>query len=342
MTDAPRILFLADFGARVGGGHVMRCLALAGALIADGAQCAFAATAEVAAVLDAFAPPGVQRLAVPGGKPAALAAQAAEAARAWGAQAAVIDHYGAGLDEERVLREAVGGLLAIDDLGRAHDADLVLDSNLERSAADYPGLEVLAGPAFALVRPEFARLRDATLAARAQNPAVRHVLLSLGLTDPGGFTSRVAEALLPELGDVVLDVAVGRIAPILPVLVTLVARCANLRLHVETPAMALLIAQADIAVGGGGSSLWERCVLGAPSVTVVLAENQGWNTTAAAAAGATVALDANAGDFIPRLSDSFIRLRDDAELRAGVSRAAAALCDGLGAERVAEQVLALV
>jgi spore coat polysaccharide biosynthesis predicted glycosyltransferase SpsG len=144
------------------------------------------------------------------------------------------------------------------------------------------------------------------------------------------------------MGDRWLDVAFGANAPSIPELQALTARYHNLRIQVETPTMALLTSQADIAIGGGGSSVWERCVLGAPSVTIVLADNQAENTAALAAARATVALDANGGDFESRLIESFRRLRDDHALCAGVGGAAAALCDGQGARRVAERVLALV
>ena len=43
------------------------------------------------------------------------------------------------------MRTAVGRLLVIDDLRRGHLCDLVLDPNLGRKAADYPGVESLTG-----------------------------------------------------------------------------------------------------------------------------------------------------------------------------------------------------
>src|SRR5262245_45136477 len=118
MAAPPRILFVADAGPAVGGGHVMRCLTLAGALRRAGAECAFAATPEAEAVLDGFAAPEIRRFKAPSGDPAALCVLAAQAAKTWGAGFAALDHYGAGAEADGLLRAAAGRLLAIEDLRR--------------------------------------------------------------------------------------------------------------------------------------------------------------------------------------------------------------------------------
>jgi UDP-2,4-diacetamido-2,4,6-trideoxy-beta-L-altropyranose hydrolase len=293
MSAPPKVLFVADAGREVGGGHVMRCLTLAGALKRRGAECAFAATAEAAAILDGFAGPKMRRFPAPAGDPAALCALAAQAARTWGAGFAVLDHYDAGPDEDAVLRGAAGRLLVVEDLRRRHDCDLVLDSNLGRAASGYPGAEALVGPGFALVRPGFAHARDAALTRRRAGGEVRSVLVSLGLTDVGAITGRVVTALLPVLGERRLEVVVGKGAASLPDLQALAERDVRIGLHTDVKDMERLVAEADLAVGAGGSSAWERCVLGLPSVTVILADNQRENSTALAAAGASVALEVN-------------------------------------------------
>lgn len=338
MRRPAKILFVADAGPRVGGGHLMRCLTLAGALARAGAECGFMATAEAAAVLDAFAGESVRRFPAPSTGPSVLTALAGQAARTWGADVAVIDHYGLGIEADGALRAAAGRLLAIEDLRRVRDCDLLLDSNLGRSERDYPGAAVLAGPAYALVRPEFAAARPAALARRAEGGAVARVLVSLGLTDVGAITGRAVDALLPVLGDRRLDVAVGAGAPSLAKLQALADP--RITLHVDTHDMAGLIAAADLAVGAGGSSAWERCVLGLATVTLILADNQRENTSALAAAGAAVALDVNAA-LDARLAEAVSALATDAPRRAAMSEAAAALCDGEGADRVAERMLGL-
>ena len=81
-AEAPRVLFLADGGPEIGGGHAMRCLTLAGALADGGAACAFVAHPGVAQILETFAAPSIEILVAPAfhcsASPAAAASIAAE------------------------------------------------------------------------------------------------------------------------------------------------------------------------------------------------------------------------------------------------------------------------
>lgn len=334
-----RILFLADAGPRVGGGHVMRCLTLAGALRDRGAACAFIATPEVNRLLAAFAGPDIERLQGIGEDAEALVRAGLTAIGDWDASWVVTDHYGVSAAQEGRLRRSAGRLLAIDDLRRGHDADLILDSNLGRAPADYPGAEVLAGPAYTLIRPAFGDLRRIALMNRSVQTGVGRVLIAMGLTDLDGITARALRAILPVLGDRQADVVLGGGAAGLDEVLRLAHGDRRIEVHVDTRAMSALTAAADLAIGAGGSSTWERCCLGLPAVTVVLADNQKANAEALEAAGATLALNAADADFDACLAEQFQALcADDARLKAMAS-AAAGLCDGQGAVRVAARLL---
>lgn len=337
MTEPPRVLFLADAGPAVGGGHVMRCLTLATALEAAGARCAFAATPAAEAVLAAFAP-DMARLAMKAAGPAAQAKRVAALAADQGARLVVLDHYGLDAAAEAVVMASGATVLAMDDLRRAHACPMVLDSNLGRSEADYPGRGVFAGPDWALVAGPFAALRGMARARRAGGGPVRRVLVSLGLTDVGGITGRVVDALGALPRDVAIDVALGDGAASLPGLQAMAAAGAPVSLHVNTRDMARLMLEADLAVGAGGSSLWERCTMGLPSVSLILAPNQRENTEAAAAAGATAAIEAEGLDEVAGAAAHLIA--DEAARRA-VAQAASELCDGGGAARLARELITL-
>lgn len=320
MTAHSRILFVCEASPELGGGHVMRCLTLALALQAEGADCVFLNGTGVARILTAFAP-GMPRTDD----------------RA--ADLVVLDSYRMGRDVEDEWRERARALAVIDDLARPHHAELVLDPSFGRHASDYEAPKVLAGPDYALVRREFAEARAEALARRGG--PVRRALVALGLTDVGGITGRVVQALLPVLDGIGLDVVVGSGAFSLPALRTL-AEAGRIALHVDSQDMAGLMARADIAIGAGGASVWERACLGLPAITLIVADNQRDLAMRLDGAGVTLALDARWPGLEARLVEMWARLAGDEALRLGLSRTSAALCDGMGAGRAATALLSLL
>jgi UDP-2,4-diacetamido-2,4,6-trideoxy-beta-L-altropyranose hydrolase len=331
-VTGPRILFVVDAGPEVGGGHVMRSLTLAQALQAEGAQCAFAGPPAAAEILDAFAPDTPRRIAA---DPAAAVGREAF-------DAIVFDHYGLSEPDHAALAKG-RPTLVIDDLAnRPIGGDLVLDSGPARKAEDYLGLapenaRLLLGPQFAPVRPEFAALRAATLDHRGG--PVRRVLVAMGLTDVGGITARIVERLRPKIPTVALDIVLGAGAASLPGLARIARRDERLSLHVDTPDMANLTADADLAIGAPGSSTWERCVLGLPSLLVALADNQRPAARTLAERDAALAVDIADPEFEAAFDRALSRLLRDEALRRRLSEASAGICDGLGAARVAEAFL---
>ena len=344
MSILPRILFLADAGPRVGGGHVMRGLTLAQALEAQGAACTFLVTPPGKTLIQAFG----------GGTPfvetdditlAELIECAAEVARDH--DAVVIDHYGLSALDHLAIADG-RPTLVIDDLAdRPLAADLVLDSGPARQAEDYEDLveletQLLLGPDYAPVRPAFPALRREALARRAGAAPVRRILVSLGLTDLDGITGRVVDLMLPITGDATLDVVLGSGAPSLHRLRGLAIHEPRLVLHVDSQDMPRLTLDADLAVGAGGSTSWERCVLALPTLLLVLAANQREASQALVEADAVVALDVADRAFDTAFVAELRRLLDDPLLRDRLSSASAAVCDGRGAARVAARFLALL
>jgi UDP-2,4-diacetamido-2,4,6-trideoxy-beta-L-altropyranose hydrolase len=259
--------------------------------------------------------------------------------------AIVFDHYGLAEPDHRALA-AGRPTLVIDDLAdRPLGGDIVLDSGPGRKAGDYLGLtaddaRLLLGPAFAPVRPEFAALRERALSWRGE--PVQRILIAMGLTDVGGVTARMVERVRPKIQNVEVDIVLGAAAPSLPGLEKVARRDSRLSLHVDTPHMARLTAEADIGVGAAGSSTWERCVLGLPSLMVILADNQRAAARTMAEAGAALVTDIADAAFEADFDRALMRLLRDAELRRDLAHKSAEVCDGLGADRVAEAFMRLI
>jgi spore coat polysaccharide biosynthesis predicted glycosyltransferase SpsG len=103
--------------------------------------------------------------------------------------------------------------------------------------------------------------------------------------------------------------------------------------------MAQLMAESDLAIGAAGSTSWERCSQGLPSIISVVADNQNLIADALETAGAARTFVTD--DAMPALRTVIAELADDPRELSKMSRCAANVSDGGGSIRVATAVDAL-
>jgi UDP-2,4-diacetamido-2,4,6-trideoxy-beta-L-altropyranose hydrolase len=113
------------------------------------------------------------------------------------------------------------------------------------------------------------------------------------------------------------------------------------RLHVEVEAdtVAALMAAADLAVGAGGGTSWERCCLGLPTVVLETAANQRAVVRALVERRAAVFAGEPSSVSVQAVAGVLRRLALDVGSRARMARAAAQVCDGRGVARVLDAAL---
>lgn len=309
-----RVTFRADASHEIGSGHVMRCLALADALSADGAECSFI-TREHTGDLNTFIKSKgytvysfpissienhVQRESLLsaekdnvfsskstygswlGTLPRHDASQCLEILHRTIPDWLVVDHYALDSSWESMLRNNCNKLMVIDDLAnRKHDCDLLVDQTLNRNAEEYRDLvpsscHLLCGSHYALLRPEFSELREYSLKRRKRGP-FKKILISLGGVDKDNLSGLVLEWLssysLPE--DITITIVLGEKAP----WINKIEKQVKLmpwptELIVGTSRMASLMADSDLAIGAAGTTAWERCCMGLPSIVFIQASNQ--------------------------------------------------------------------
>lgn len=356
-----KIGFRTDASLQIGSGHVYRCLTLADALATRDATCVFICRPHDGNLMELILERGHSVIAL--GAPEETqtgterpdtwlgtdwqtdAGQTHAALSSTSLDWLVVDHYAIDARWEQMLRPACARLMVIDDLAdRPHDCDLILDQSLGRVPGDYAGLlpawaVVLLGPDYALLRPDFAALRPESLARRVK-PKLRRILVTMGGVDKDNVTAQVLDALdasmLPD--DLSITVVMGIHAPWLT---QLRERAAAMRLPTKVlfgvSDMARLMAESDLSIGAGGTTTWERCTLGLPSVTVVLGDNQLSIAKTLEQAGCTISAydKAECGREIRALLG-----RDDlTEVLARMSQSAARITDGIGANRVVERMV---
>jgi UDP-2,4-diacetamido-2,4,6-trideoxy-beta-L-altropyranose hydrolase len=362
---AQKIAFRVDASLLMGSGHVMRCMTLADALTTQGTQCHFISHAHPGHLLELIRQRGFAVTALPVELPPPANTQVAserpkEPVHApwlgcdWQTDAEqtstilatlqpnwlVVDHYALEQRWETALLPHYKKLLVIDDLAdRQHKCDLLLDQNLGRQPQDYgnlvpPHCKVLTGPQYALLRPEFAALRAYSL-QRRQQPVLKQVLITMGGVDQPNATGQVLQAIkgcaLPE--DCCISVVMGLQAPWLQ---QVRAQAQDMpwptEVLVNISDMAQRMADSDLAIGAAGSTSWERCCLGLPTLLVVLADNQ--------RLGAQALQEAQAALLIGDMSDIAMQL--PLAINASASRhrlqemstATAKVTDGRGVDKV--------
>jgi len=203
----------------------------------------------------------------------------------------IVDHYALDMRWEGQMRPFTGKIMVIDDLAdRPHDCDLLLDQNLYKGLERrYDGLvpdhcERLLGPRYALLRPEFAAARK-TL--RHRDGRVRRIFIFFGGNDLSNETAKALEAIrLLNRSEIAVDVVVGASNPKGDQIREICQRMPNTCFHLQVGNMAELMVLADLAIGAGGTTTWERCCLGLPTLALVLADNQREVVEAMSAAGA--------------------------------------------------------
>lgn len=247
----------------------------------------------------------------------------------------ICDHYGLGAAWERAVRAVGARVMAIDDIGRTHDCDVLLDQNyyseLSEQYAGSAAGAMLLGPNFALLRPEFAALHDTV---RPREGHVRRLLLCMGGSDAADATSAALDAIeQADIAVIALDIVIGAGHPGRE---AIAARCdanPNWTLHIQTSDLPSLMAAADFAIGAGGTMTWERCAVGLPTLAVELAPNQREVLREASRAGLLYYCDE------PLTSGSLARhlgaLAVNSGLRHHLSLRSLSVTDGRGAARVA-------
>lgn len=360
-----RIVFRCDAAHRIGSGHVMRCLTLAGYLRQRQAECLFICREHSGHLLTSIREQGFVVLALPAPAEHTLAdlqpgpahadwlgvSQDRDAQDCLAALATanmltapidwlVVDHYALDRTWERLLRPHCRRLMVIDDLAdRPHDCDLLLDQNLGRTPADYaeylPPLAIrLTGPRYALLREEFSAWRVASL-ARRPNRQLEHLLIALGGVDQDNLSGQLLTQLehceLPA--GCRITVVLGRNAPHLAALRQQASQLSRpCQVLAGIANMAEVLASCDLAVGAAGSSAWERVALGVPTLLFILAENQREGAAALVEHGLAIALTGP-----EQLADGIAAYTQQAaQLQQNLNPAA--LIDGQGCARVVQRL----
>ena len=191
----------------------------------------------------------------------------------------VVDSYAIDVIWEDKLRPYSKKIMVIDDLAnRRHDCDILLDQNLYKNMNNrYVGLvpsdcTLFLGPQYALLRQEFYEARKRL---KNRSEKLKNIVVFFGGVDATNETMKSLKALaIIDSSQFNIDVIVGNGNPHKKEIKTLCSEHHNWYYHCQVNNMAEFMAKADIAIGAGGTTTWERCFLHLPAIVIAVAENQ--------------------------------------------------------------------
>jgi UDP-2,4-diacetamido-2,4,6-trideoxy-beta-L-altropyranose hydrolase len=336
----PIVIFRVDASVAMGTGHVMRCIALAQAWQDQNAECMFAAAESTSASGARLRDEKFEfvRITASLGSPED-ASQLVRLGIARHASWIVVDGYQFGVEYQRAVKAAGLKLLVIDDTAHvgAYAADLVLDQNAhtDENLYQHKGTDtrLLLGSRYALLRREFKAWREWN---REIAPRGRKVLVTIGGSDPDNLTLIAIRALnLVASDQLEATVVVGGSNPYGDQIEAETRNTdGSIRLLKDVFNMPELMADADAAISGAGSTCWEMCFLGLPAIVIDVADNQRPIGQELDRRGIAIHLGSSVDITAEKIADQLKMLLVSQSLRATMSERARNLVDGRGAERV--------
>ncbi len=349
--DKKTVLIRCDASARVGYGHLVRCLALAEAMRDSGRwEIIFAITEDQGGV---------------------------EVARSRGF---VVEHLRANMGQE-VDSTSEGRWLSL--LTERHSASLMVldirtnltaaavrsisyggvkiavidDSSERRLSSDiafYPPVpqleklnwdgyegQIKAGWEWILMPTTFAAERvckDAAMGplepTQTLNSTCR-VLVTMGGSDPAGLTLGVVRAIdtMAEAFDVTL--VIGKAFTFENELKSLLKSASRTyQLFHNPPSMAAVMRHSDIAIACFGATAYELAAMGIPAIHLCLSEDHSQSATALASAGAAINLGTHSGVNAAQIRNALRNWLNEPHARKQVGKTAHTLIDGAGIHRV--------
>jgi len=338
-----KLFIRADGNSAMGIGHLMRCLSLAQAWKDAGGIVTLITACRTKKLLDFFHSEAISIVLLEEMYPKTQDWETMEKVLndllgAW----VVVDGYHFDQSYHKRIRKLGNPLIVIDDmrhLGHYH-ADLILNQNFNSESLAYPCekyTHLLLGTSYVLLRREF---RNLQICNRKVPERCQNVLVSMGGGDPYNLTLKILNALDKIEDKISVKVVLGPTNPNRQSVIDF-TQASNLNIHIVEAAdnMSEIISQVDLAFTTGGSTIWELCYLGVPSLQIILAKNQEAIARELAKKGVTVNLGWH--DVVTEADIGFAagKLITDADERKAMSRKGQSIVDGKGAERVVSAML---
>lgn len=365
------VVIRADANSKIGMGHVMRCLSVADALVKRREEVLFVTADDTPvplltkkgipyrvlhtdyADMEAELPELLAVLREP-----TLRAESPEAALLQRNTSILVDSYYVTEKYLAALKKRITTIYMDDIYAFSYPVDMLINYNIygeemgyEKDAA-FADTKLLLGTEYVPLREEFSAgagyvqsRKVLSLGAANVTPAADGGIL---ITTGGSDSFNLAGQLLMEamkydaLKEKEYHVVSGSLNPHIGELQALAQKHENIHIHCNVTNMAELMAESEVALSAGGSTLYELCAMGVPVIAFSFAENQErlvqtFVKRGIAQYGGNYRTDGN--KMIQNTIAGLETLLEDENLRTEYRKKARTLVDGKGAGRIAEAIL---
>ena len=159
----------------------------------------------------------------------------------------------------------------IDDMNLHHwNADYLINYNIFSSIFDYSSYDksqtLLLGLQYAPLRDEFKNLPRFRIREK-----VKDMLVSAGGADPECITEQIMAGVCKKYPMIMFHFIVGALNPRMQKILQLSPP--NAVLHINEQNMSKLMQECDLAISAAGTTLYELCATGIPTITYTIADN---------------------------------------------------------------------
>lgn len=346
--NRPVIGIRADLNDTVATGHIMRCVTIAKQLKKRGCRVLFFTADEESD--ETLSQAGMEWICLHTrwNRMEEELPQLKELLAQTGVETLLVDSYQAPPAYFAALQGSVR-LACIDDCFDAvYPVDLLINYNAYH--VRFPYEKAYGGRAKLLLGTAYVPLREEFGAPRERDMDAPDKPFSILLASGGGDSCNALLGILQEafagdwFPDAAFHVVVGKGHPKWEELSAFAAAHPRVLLYRPCEDMAGLMAACDAAVSAAGTMLFELSAMQAPTVFFVAADNQRYDSEFFATNGRMLF----AGDIrqdregcIRAICESLLRLKEDDALRERMKAKLAAVTDGAGAARIAEEILGL-
>jgi UDP-2,4-diacetamido-2,4,6-trideoxy-beta-L-altropyranose hydrolase len=251
----------------------------------------------------------------------------------------IVDHYGIDYVWEKNIHKNIEKIIVIDDLAnRKHYCDILIDQNFyKKMEKRYSKLipkfcKKFLGPKFTILRPEFLKARKNLV----RKNEFKRILISFGGSDPSNETTKALSAIIDLGKKYKIDVVVGTNNPNKKQIMKLCSKFPFCEFYEQVENISKYMKKADLAVGAGGSTTWERCCLGLPTIVASLSKDQKKITENLSKIGCVI----NLGSAEKTTKSDYIKALNEINSKklSEISKKCLVLVDGKGVKRIVNKI----